>query len=194
MTVRAPYARVKKSGVEWLGEVPEHWELRRGKTLFGCIDERSTAGQEELLTVSSDRGVIPRAAINRNNVQSGVVRGTQTLSAWRLGDQQPVGLEPRLGRFAPPWDCQHRVRCLSCATAIWDVFGTTFMFWCARCPSTGNCGFGRRESGFHGCNSLTSLSLARHFPFLRCPNNEASSVSSTTPTGASVATSAPRKS
>ncbi len=55
-----PYPAYRDSGVEWLGKVPEHWELRRGKTVFRCIDERSETGSEELLTVSSDRGIVPR--------------------------------------------------------------------------------------------------------------------------------------
>ena len=29
-----PYSAMKDSGVPWLGEVPEHWEVRRGKWLF----------------------------------------------------------------------------------------------------------------------------------------------------------------
>ncbi len=33
-----PYPAMKDSGVPWLGEVPEHWEVRRGKALFRCID------------------------------------------------------------------------------------------------------------------------------------------------------------
>jgi len=55
-----PYPTYRESGVEWLGKVPEHWELRRGKTVFRCIDERSETGSEELLTVSSGRGIVPR--------------------------------------------------------------------------------------------------------------------------------------
>ncbi len=55
-----PYPAYKDSGVPWLGQVPEHWAIRRGKVLFRCIDVRSSTGQEELLTVSSDRGVVPR--------------------------------------------------------------------------------------------------------------------------------------
>lgn len=59
-----PYPAYKDSGVPWLGHVPEHWEVRRGKTLFRCIDVRSQTGQEELLTVSSERGVVPRRSAN----------------------------------------------------------------------------------------------------------------------------------
>jgi type I restriction enzyme S subunit len=55
-----PYPAMKASGLPWLGEVPEHWKVRRGKNLFRCIDVRSCAGKEELLTVSSERGVVPR--------------------------------------------------------------------------------------------------------------------------------------
>lgn len=59
-----PYPAYKDSGVPWLGEVPTHWEVRRGKALFRCIEVRSQAGQEELLTVSSERGVVPRRSAN----------------------------------------------------------------------------------------------------------------------------------
>ena len=53
-----PYPVMKESGVPWLGELPAHWEVKRGKGLFHCIDIRSSTGEEELLTVSSDRGVV----------------------------------------------------------------------------------------------------------------------------------------
>ena len=55
-----PYPDMKDSGVKWLGLIPEHWEILRGKVLFRCIDVRSATGEEELLTVSSDRGIVPR--------------------------------------------------------------------------------------------------------------------------------------
>ena len=59
-----PYPAYKDSGMPWLGGVPEHWHVRRGKSLFRCIDVRSSTGEEELLTVSSDRGVITRSSAN----------------------------------------------------------------------------------------------------------------------------------
>lgn len=55
-----PYAGYKDSGLAWLGQVPEHWEIKRAKTIFRCVDERSPSGKEELLTVSSARGIVPR--------------------------------------------------------------------------------------------------------------------------------------
>ena len=55
-----PYPEYKESGLPWLGEIPKDWEVRRGKFVFKCIDVRSKAGDEELLTVSSKDGVVPR--------------------------------------------------------------------------------------------------------------------------------------
>ena len=59
-----PYPAMKDSGAPWLGEVPEHWEVKRAKTLFGTVDIRSESGDEELLTVSSNLGVVPRRSAN----------------------------------------------------------------------------------------------------------------------------------
>lgn len=55
-----PYPEYRESGILWLGEIPGHWEIHRGKNLFQCIDIRSSTGEEELLTVSSERGIVPR--------------------------------------------------------------------------------------------------------------------------------------
>ena len=55
-----PYPEYKESGLPWLGQVPAHWEIKRGKSYLMAIDKRSNVGKEELLTVSSARGVVPR--------------------------------------------------------------------------------------------------------------------------------------
>ena len=55
-----PYPEYKESGLPWLQSVPSHWVIKRGKSYLTCVDQRSTTGKEELLTVSSARGVIPR--------------------------------------------------------------------------------------------------------------------------------------
>jgi type I restriction enzyme, S subunit len=55
-----PYPAYKDSGVPWLGEVPTHWEVKRAKNILRSVDIRSVTGEEELLTVSSERGIVPR--------------------------------------------------------------------------------------------------------------------------------------
>ena len=59
-----PYPVGKPSGLPWLGNVPQHWGILRGKHIFHPIDTRSQSGNEELLTVSANRGVIPRNVAN----------------------------------------------------------------------------------------------------------------------------------
>ncbi len=53
-----PYPAYKPSDVEWLGEVPAHWERRRLKTLLRSVDRRSTTGKETLLSLRRDYGVV----------------------------------------------------------------------------------------------------------------------------------------
>jgi type I restriction enzyme S subunit len=55
-----PYPKMKDSGVPWLGEVPEHWEVRRLKYLLRERDVRSSEGTEQLLRVSQFTGVTER--------------------------------------------------------------------------------------------------------------------------------------
>lgn len=59
-----PYPKYKDSGVPWLGDVPEHWGIKRAKDLFQSVDVRSETGEEELLTVSSNHGVVPRRSVS----------------------------------------------------------------------------------------------------------------------------------
>src|SRR5690606_23918681 len=56
-----PYPAYKDSGVEWLGEVPGHWCIKRYKQIFSERGERSFDGSEELMSVSAYYGVKPRA-------------------------------------------------------------------------------------------------------------------------------------
>ena len=56
-----PYPTYKPSGVEWLGDVPGHWNVQPAKWYFREVDERSETGSEELLSVSHITGVTPRS-------------------------------------------------------------------------------------------------------------------------------------
>ena len=62
-----PYPAYKDSGVPWLGEVPEHWEVRR---LGALVRERGDTNDDntvtEVLSVMRERGVIPYAEKERS--------------------------------------------------------------------------------------------------------------------------------
>ena len=53
-----PNVHLKPSGVEWLGEVPAHWEVRRLKSKLRPVDRRSSSGTETLLSLRRDFGVV----------------------------------------------------------------------------------------------------------------------------------------
>ena len=59
-----PNVPKKDSGVDWIGQIPEHWEVKRAKYIFDEVDERSKTGDEELLSVSHMTGVTPRSEKN----------------------------------------------------------------------------------------------------------------------------------
>lgn len=70
-----PIAPVKNSGVEWIGEIPAHWDVKRGKVLFEESDARSADGSEELLTVSQYTGITPRSQKNVNMFEALTLEG-----------------------------------------------------------------------------------------------------------------------
>jgi len=59
-----PDIPLKPSGIPWLGDIPKHWSILRAKYVFREIEERSTTGREEQLSVSHITGVTPRSEKN----------------------------------------------------------------------------------------------------------------------------------
>ena len=55
-----PYSEYRDSTHPWLGKVPSHWGEKRAKYFYREVDERSTTGEEELMSVSHKTGVTPR--------------------------------------------------------------------------------------------------------------------------------------
>lgn len=108
------YPSYKDSGMTWLGQVPQHWKERRAKYFFKEVDERSTAGAEELLSVSHKTGVTPRSQKNvtmflaESNVGHKLCRPgdvvVNTMWAWMaaLGVTEQAGLvSPSYGVYRP---------------------------------------------------------------------------------------------
>jgi type I restriction enzyme S subunit len=57
-----PYPKYKDSGVPWLGNVPEHWDVRRLKTIFREVDDRTDSGTETLLSLRMQHGLVDHHA------------------------------------------------------------------------------------------------------------------------------------
>ncbi|HEX7242647.1 MAG TPA: restriction endonuclease subunit S, partial [Longimicrobiaceae bacterium] len=108
-------AAMKSSSVEWLGEVPAHWECVRNKVVFKEVDERSTEDDGELLTVSHITGVTRRSEKEVNMFLAETLQGYKrcrvgdvvinTMWAW-MG---ALGCSPHNGLVSPSYNV-YRIR------------------------------------------------------------------------------------
>ena len=79
-----PYVAYKPSGVEGLGDVPEHWERRRLKMLLRSVDRRSLTGGETLLSLRRDHGVVVYAEHFARPPQGRTLVGFKLVSSGQL--------------------------------------------------------------------------------------------------------------
>ena len=62
IVVLQPYPSCKSSGVEWLGQVPKHWDVLPNRALFAEVNERDYP-EEQMLSVTITKGVIRQRAL-----------------------------------------------------------------------------------------------------------------------------------
>ena len=91
-----PNVRLKPSGVEWLGDVPEHWETMRARFLFKEVDTRSTSGKETHLSMSQTLGLVPSHLVEQSLISDSYVGG----KLCQEGDLVLNRLKAHLGVFA----------------------------------------------------------------------------------------------
>lgn len=77
------YSEYKDSGVQWIGEIPSHWGLRKMKY---CFKERSQKGypQEPLLSATQSQGVIRKDMYENRTVEA--IKNLETLKLVEVGD------------------------------------------------------------------------------------------------------------
>jgi type I restriction enzyme S subunit len=74
-----PNVPMRHSGVEWIGETPAHWNLKRLKYILNERNERSKTGVEPLFMVSQAHGLVVRsefhekAEVAQSNVDNKIV-------------------------------------------------------------------------------------------------------------------------
>jgi type I restriction enzyme S subunit len=92
-----PNVRLKPSGMEWLGAVPEHWDVLRCRYVFREVDERSADGSEQHLSMSQRLGLVPSDLVeNRTLVAESYAGG----KLCEVGDLVLNRLKAHLGVFA----------------------------------------------------------------------------------------------
>ena len=104
-----PYLAYKDSSVEWLGKVPEHWDILRSKFIFREVDERSKTGLETHLSMSQKFGLIHSSRIGEKRLLSesyigGKVCRENDLVLNRLKAHLGVfALAPKIGVVSPDY-------------------------------------------------------------------------------------------
>src|SRR5664279_4795667 len=92
-----PYPVYKDPGVPWLGQVPEHWNVRRIKSMFHEKDERRCDGTGALLSLTRTRGIIPHSEATDR------LAGAENLSKYKVcgvGDLVMNRMQAWSGMFA----------------------------------------------------------------------------------------------
>ncbi|QTA78120.1 Type-I restriction modification system methylase [Desulfonema limicola] len=106
-----PDVKMKDSGVEWIGEIPEHWEVKRVKRLFKLtMDASEKNNNHELLSIYTDIGVKPRKELQERGNKATTTDGywlvkkgdfiVNKLLAW-MG---AIGLSEYEGVTSPAYD------------------------------------------------------------------------------------------
>ncbi|QTR50921.1 restriction endonuclease subunit S [Candidatus Thiothrix anitrata] len=106
-----PTVPMKDSGVEWIEEIPAHWEMKKVKHLFRMIMESSEKNNNhELLSVYTDIGVKPRRELEERGNKASTTDGywfvkkgdivVNKLLAW-MG---AIGLSEYDGVTSPAYD------------------------------------------------------------------------------------------
>ena len=106
-----PTVPMKDSDVDWIGEIPAHWEIKKVKNIFRMVMEPSEKNNDhELLSVYTDIGVKPRRELEERGNKASTTDGywfvkkgdivVNKLLAW-MG---AIGLSEYEGVTSPAYD------------------------------------------------------------------------------------------
>ena len=106
-----PNVPMKDSGVDWVGRIPAHWDMKRVKNIFRLVMEPSEKNNDyELLSVYTDIGVKPRRELEERGNKASTTDGywfvkkgdivVNKLLAW-MG---AIGLSEYDGVTSPAYD------------------------------------------------------------------------------------------
>lgn len=104
-----PHVPTRGSGIEWIGEIPVHWETLRLKYLFKEINARTKTGEETLLSLRMELGLVPhddvsdKAISNESLVDYKLVRPGQMVMNRMRAAIGIFGVSSRFGLVSPDY-------------------------------------------------------------------------------------------
>lgn len=78
------YDSYKDSGIQWLGEIPSHWEIKRIKYLFNEAEERNISETYQLLSFSKTKGIIYQSELSDKEAPSENISNYKVLHVGQL--------------------------------------------------------------------------------------------------------------
>jgi len=156
-----PDAPMRDSGIPWLGEIPRHWETRRGKWMFSERDERSADGAQTLLSRRMERGLVPHNDVSDKQTRPEELIGYKHTSAGELVVNRMrasiglIAVTPEDGLVSPDY-AVFVPRNGTCVNYYLYLFSTNLLGMVFRSASTG---MGTGTAGFLRLYSESFLAL-----------------------------------
>lgn len=72
-----PAAPMKDSGIDWIGQIPVHWEVKPCRYAFRSVRRTDRDGLEVKLSVTQRRGIVPTDEMEENSTQANDFDGFQ---------------------------------------------------------------------------------------------------------------------
>ncbi len=104
-----PKAPLRDSGVPWLGQIPKHWGTKRSKWLFTERDEGSTTGEEVLLSLRMEKGLVPHNDVSNKPTSPDELIGYKKTSVGEIvinrmrASSGLIALTPQDGLVSPDY-------------------------------------------------------------------------------------------
>lgn len=159
-------APLRPSGIDWLGDIPAHWEIRRSKWLFEERDVRSTTGEETLFSLRMERGLVPHNEVSEKKTLPEELVGYKIARQGELVVNRMraatglIAIAPEYGLVSPDYAVFVPSKEVECDYYV-ELFKTTLLQAVFRSESTG---LGTGSQGFLRLYSQNFLALWFPYP------------------------------
>lgn len=79
-----PYPKMRPTSLPWLGDLPAHWTVMRVKTLLKEVDNRSSSGEERLLSLRMRQGLVDHALAGGKFIPSDALVGFKVVEPGQI--------------------------------------------------------------------------------------------------------------
>src|SRR5690606_21206265 len=115
-----PHVEMKDSGIDWIGEIPKHWEVKRLKNILKERNERSINGEQPLLMMSQMFGLVLRKDFHSKEQVAKTKEGNKIVYPNDLVFNK---LKPHLGVFF-----KNRNDIIGCVSPDYAVYYSNSLF------------------------------------------------------------------